>query len=144
MGDDTGSKLPLQFVDPRYLHDWKERSFLSQIQVMMRYNAYIISTLRAPMNAAGVKTMKSLLKDVIDSVKLHPESSKKAVSRCTLKKVVGVCVDCFAIEDFLNPEVGLCNGSYARDVLINGWDRFEMHGSCSENQLYSIMSHLDF
>jgi hypothetical protein len=143
----ANERLPPHLVDPRFLSGGETfaslPSFFARVQVYGTYVAQVLQLLRAPMDAGGDENMNTLLDYAIRSVErynscaIDHKATRRQLSaaraRCTFERVKEVCVEEFAVRDFL--EGGAGHG-YCRDVLVGrgergGWSHFDFHGSSS-------------
>jgi hypothetical protein len=151
----ANERLPPHLVDPRFLSEGETfaslPSVFARVQVYGTFVAQVLQLLRAPMDAGGDENMNKLLDYAIRSLERYNADAidykatrrqlNAARARCTLERVKEVCVEEFAVRDFLR---GGAAFGYCWDVLCTphipahfgwggrgGWSHFGFHGSSS-------------
>lgn len=136
-------RIPNEFVDPRHDPEYATmNNAFHKAKVMSEYRARVVRFLRAPMDEVSKANMNEFVRSAKANV-VHTYSEygaeyggfytysefDNALANCTLDRVIKVCVEDFAVRDFL--EYGLVG--YCLDVVLYGWANFAMHGSGSNN-----------
>lgn len=122
-------RIPQEFVDPRHDETYETLDAFHKVRVMAEYRAKVLSFLRAPMDEEGRAKMSNFLKSVkdevtsiyVDSMNLTAQEHDVALASCTLERVMQVCVEEFAVNDFLG-ERGMAG--YCLQVVLEGWGDF--------------------
>ena len=90
------------------------------------------------MEASAVMARKNVKNDA-DAFELSAREVRAVLRKCTAERAAEVWLENFVLADF---ESGLLG--YALDVVENGWDMLDAHGSCSHRGFLAGITGLDY
>jgi hypothetical protein len=132
-------QVPEHFVDPRHREGFESLYAYTKTKQLREYKSMVLRFLRAPMDADGVANMQATLQWIRELVRRRLELDDDdtddpfnegyiewILERCTLSRLQQVCVEEFAVRDFLTQGM---SGYCLRIVFSNGWDDFKLENS---------------
>jgi hypothetical protein len=138
-------RVPDEFIDARNIPGYNELSAYHKLKAMKTFEQRVLSFLRAPMNEAGFAKMLHHQNWIRVGMREEGDRlSRREIERvcrkmCTVERIAEACVD-FAVSDFYFCGVA----GYCLDVILRGWENFDMHGSGSCRSLMSSVTGHDF
>jgi hypothetical protein len=141
-------RIPENFVDPRETPGFEDLPAYVKVKTLFQYKQMVVGLLRSPMNRAGKAKMREQIVWIRENVQRlgvqvgcrDEQAVNQVLAQCTVKLVADVCVESFAVWDFYNKGVS----GYCLDVILNGWENFQTHGSISDGILLNCVTGLDF
>lgn len=147
-----GEHVPPEFVDPRHDPEYETMTAFHKARVLAEYRTMVVRFLHQPMNEDSRSWMSRYVNNAKRAVsQLYSDETllgvwslqeyETALSNCTLERVMEVCVEDFAVKNFL--EYGLAG---CLEVVLHGWARFAMTALVDSRYTHfvSLVSGWDF
>ncbi|KAJ1640749.1 hypothetical protein T492DRAFT_1129409 [Pavlovales sp. CCMP2436] len=127
-------RVPHWAIDPRHAESYAELPTIKRYAAVSSYRSLMLASLRSPMKPAEQARMAEVASwarvrvtaradDPESEAALTEEELELAISKCTPVRASHACVECLAVQDFM--EYGLRSAppktSYAVDVIRRGW-----------------------